>query len=106
MNRFVFALVACLIAAPVFAAPVTAKAPAGAKQPAVKFDHEKHGLKEKGDKNAPDCKKCHDAVAAVQAADAKPTNPAHAVCLDCHKTNEKAKAAGAPTACNKCHIKA
>ncbi len=103
MTRFwSVALAACLFAAPAFAAPVTAKAPEGHKQPAAQFDHEKHGLKQTGDKNAPDCKKCHDAVKEAKAGDMK--NTAHGVCLDCHKGEGKAK--GAPQACTACHKKA
>jgi cytochrome c553 len=92
IRLFTVALAAFLYVAPAFAAPVTAKAPEGAKQPAAHFDHAKHGIKQTGDKKAPDCAKCHDAVAAVTAGDMKPTNPAHSVCLNCHKTDEKAKA--------------
>jgi predicted CXXCH cytochrome family protein len=101
IRLFTVVLAACLYVAPAFAAPVTAKAPEGAKQPAAHFDHAKHGIKQAGDKNAPDCKKCHDAVAGVKAGDMK--NAAHTVCVDCHKGEGKAK--GAPQACNACHVK-
>jgi Cytochrome c7 and related cytochrome c len=97
------ALAALLITAPAFAAeppkgPVTVKAPAGAKQPAVKFDHANHAKL--------DCSKCHadaanakavPAVASTAAGDMKPSSPAHSLCLSCHKEN-KAKAG-----CKDCH---
>jgi hypothetical protein len=102
MRFLSIAVAACLFAAPVLAAPVTTKPPEGAKQGAVKFDHEKHGLKQAGDKNAASCKKCHDAVKDVKAGDMK--NPAHTACLDCHKTDES-KAKKAPVACTGCHAK-
>ncbi|HET9598751.1 MAG TPA: cytochrome c3 family protein [Anaeromyxobacteraceae bacterium] len=99
------ALAACLFAAPVLAAeppkgPVTIKAPEGAKQPAVKFDHAKHAKV--------DCAKCHadkanekavPAVASVKAGDASPKSASHELCLTCHKEN-KAKAT-----CVACHAK-
>lgn len=101
MRLLSVALAACLFAAPAFAAPVNTKPPEGAKQGAVHFDHEKHGLKQAGDKNAESCKKCHDAVKAAKGGDMK--NEAHGVCLDCHKGEGKAK--GAPVACTGCHAK-
>ena len=102
MKRFLtMALAACLFAAPAFAAPVTAKAPDGAKQAPAQFDHAKHGLNQAGDKNGADCKKCHTAVAEAKAGDLK--NTAHGVCLDCHKGEGKAK--GAPQGCTACHKK-
>lgn len=99
------ALAAMLVAAPVYAAeapkaPVTIKAPEGAKQPAVKFDHAKHAKV--------DCAKCHTdkanakavpAVEGVKAGEASPKSAAHELCLACHKEN-KAKAT-----CVACHAK-
>jgi predicted CXXCH cytochrome family protein len=102
MTRLLtIALAACLFTAPAFAAPVNAKAPEGAKQGPAHFDHEKHGIKQAGDKNGASCKQCHDAVKDVKAGDMK--NAGHGVCLDCHKGEGKAK--GAPQACTACHAK-
>jgi hypothetical protein len=98
------ALAALLVTTPAFAAdapgaPVTVKAPEGAKQPAVHFPHAKHKQLE--------CAKCHadkanakavPAVAGVKGGDMK--NAAHDLCLNCHKEN-KAKAI-----CTACHVKA
>ena len=97
------ALAALLATTPAFAAeppkgPVTIKAPEGAKQGAVKFDHANHAKLE--------CAKCHSdkadakvvpAVAGVKGGDMK--NSAHEHCLNCHKEN-KAKAS-----CTTCHEK-
>lgn len=97
-------LATSLFVSPAFADAVKAKTPEGAKQPAAHFDHKLHGIDQKADKKAASCAKCHDVVAKVTAGDSKPTNPAHALCLECHKKEEnKAKA---PSACNKCHVKA
>ncbi|MGA1841729.1 MAG: cytochrome c3 family protein [bacterium] len=48
---------------------------------------------------------CHSAEAKEKCLDLK--NAMHKQCYkDCHKTDEKAKAANAPTKCNDCHVKA
>jgi hypothetical protein len=100
------ALTACLFAAPVLAAEapkavVTIKAPEGAKQPAVKFEHSNHAKAE--------CAKCHSdkanekavpAVAGVKAGEASPKSAAHELCLGCHKENK------AKVTCTACHKKA
>ena len=97
------ALAALLLTAPAYAAdppaaPVSVKAPEGAKQSAVQFPHAKHAKQE--------CAKCHadkanakvvPAVAGVKGGDMK--NAAHDLCLNCHKEN-KAKAM-----CTACHEK-
>ena len=87
-----------------------------AKNP-VTFNHTKHGkdlgcvechhadkdLKE-GGKPAKLCFECHG---PAPSADGKQPNTYDMIhkkgCLDCHKTNEKAKAAKAPTKCKECH---
>jgi cytochrome c553 len=97
------ALAALLVAAPVHAsdppaAPVSLKAPEGAKQGAVQFPHAKHAKL--------DCAKCHSdkanakvvpAIAAVKGGDMK--SPAHELCLNCHKENK------GPASCTTCHAK-
>jgi hypothetical protein len=105
MTRYLsMALALCLFAAPAFADSVNTKPPEGAKQGAVHFDHQKHGIDQKADKNGESCKKCHEAVKGVKAGDMSATNPAHATCLTCHK-GDAGKAKNAPTACTGCHAK-
>ena len=97
------ALAALLVTAPAYAAdppsaPVSIKAPEGAKQGAVQFPHAKHAKL--------DCAKCHadkanakavPAVAGVKAGDMK--SAAHELCLACHKENK------GPATCTACHAK-
>jgi Cytochrome c7 and related cytochrome c len=104
MIRFVTAaMAALLVVAPVYAAdppaaPVSIKAPEGAKQGAVAFPHAKHAKQE--------CAKCHadkanaktvPAVQGVKGGDMKST--AHELCLNCHKENK------GPASCTTCHAK-
>jgi len=85
------------------------------------FNHEKHGadlgcvtchhtepdLKAGGQAKTCITEGCHGATADGKKLTAK--DIIHKVpegrCLACHKTDEKAKAAGAPTKCNDCHPK-
>lgn len=97
---------------------------AAKKQPAVTFDHAKHG-----DKLAKNCGVCHHtqkditkAIAVENKVDVKKCstchlnpakadipsmhemsmtkNPMHIRCIGCHKEEKKG-----PTVCNQCHVK-
>lgn len=106
MTRFLsLALAVSLFAAPAFAAApsaaVTLKAPDGAKQGNVTFDHSTH--------KSVACTKCHASAAggkidSIHVAGGAPlNNAAHGLCLDCHKADAAKKA---PTKCGDCHKKA
>ncbi len=101
------------------AGPVVLK---GAPMGGVKFDHKAHAAvkcdtchhasKPEKALASPQqkCQDCHTKTAAApmktkaQAAFHNPTATS-GLCIDCHKTDAKAKAANAPTKCAECHKK-
>ena len=122
-NISVSLLLSCLIATLAFAHyPGKVKIDVAAKkQPAVSFDHAKHGdtlvkscdtchhtnkglTKAQADKvDVKKCSACH-----LEAQGKTPSmremsltkNPMHIRCINCHKEQKKG-----PTLCNKCHVK-
>ena len=122
-NVSISLLLSCLIATLAFAHyPGKVKIDVAAKkQPAVSFDHAKHGdtlvkscdtchhtnkglTKAQADKvDVKKCSECH-----LEAQGKTPSmremsltkNPMHIRCINCHKEQKKG-----PTLCNKCHVK-
>lgn len=122
-NVSISLLLSCLMATLAFAHyPGKVKIDVAAKkQPAVSFDHAKHGdtlvkscdtchhtnkglTKAQADKvDVKKCSACH-----LEAQGKTPSmremsltkNPMHIRCINCHKEQKKG-----PTLCNKCHVK-
>lgn len=99
MKKLVVVLMLVAFAATVAYAADSVTYPAVKKKgEAVTFNHKGHQAKL-------DCAACHEGEPAKIAVEGTGKKNAHALCLDCHKTNEIAKAAKAPTSCKKCHMK-